>query len=89
MVGISAGKGFTALRNIDQFALLGISPATKLSFEELLKQAIRVAVLLHPDKIPPNVNPAFTSATANDLKGWLQTHANSEADPQESRQIVL
>jgi hypothetical protein len=80
MVGISTGKGFTALRNVDQFALLGISPTTRLSFDELLKQAVRVAVLLHPDKIPPNVNPPFTSATANDLKCWLQLNATSEAD---------
>jgi hypothetical protein len=69
-----------ALRNVDQFALLGIRPTTKLSFEELLKQAIRVAVLLHPDKVPPNVDPPFTSATANDLKSWLQLNGTSEAD---------
>jgi hypothetical protein len=80
MVGIAAGKGFMALRNVDQFALLGIRPTTKLSFEELLKQAIRVAVLLHPDKVPPNVDPPFTSATANDLKSWLQLNGTSEAD---------
>jgi hypothetical protein len=30
MVGIAAGKGFMALRNFDQFALLGIRPTTKL-----------------------------------------------------------
>jgi hypothetical protein len=81
MVGIAAGRGFTALRHVDQFALLGISPATKLTFEELLKQAIRVAVLLHTDfNKPSKVVPPFPSATANDLKGWLQVNANSEAD---------
>jgi hypothetical protein len=85
MVGIATGRGFKTLRHVDQFALLGMSPATKLTFEELLKQAIRVAVLLHTDfDKPSKVVPPFPSATANDLKGWLQANANSEADRQKA-----
>jgi hypothetical protein len=76
MVGIKAGKGFTLLQDIDQFALCGISPETKLNFDELHKQAIRVAALLHDDfKKPAGTVVPFSSATANDLKGWLQGHA--------------
>lgn len=81
MVGINAGPGFTLLANIDQFALCGISPDTRLTFQELLKQAVRVAALLHTDfKRPPGTTPPFRSATANDLKGWLQEQAYSESD---------
>lgn len=49
MVGIKAGRGFNELHTVDQFALCGISPKTKLGFEELLEQAIRIAALLHTD----------------------------------------
>lgn len=73
MVGINAGKGFTLLEHVDQFALCGFSPQTKLNFDELLKQAIRVSALLHDDfKKPAGTIVPFSSATANDLKGWLQ-----------------
>lgn len=76
MVGIQAEKGFTLLEHVDQFALCGISPETKLDFDELLKQAIRVSALLHDDfKKPAGTVAPFSSATANDLKGWLQEHA--------------
>ena len=76
MVGINAGKGFTMLQDIDQFALCGFSPQTKLNFDELLKQAIRVSALLHDDfKKPAGTVVPFSSATANDLKGWLQEQA--------------
>jgi hypothetical protein len=76
MVGINAGKGFTLLEHVDQFALCGISPDTKLNFDELLKQAIRVSALLHDDfKKPAGTVVLFPSATANDLKGWLQEQA--------------
>ena len=76
MVGIKAGKGFTLLEHVDQFALCGFSPQTKLNFDELLKQAIRVSALLHDDfKKPAGTVVPFSSATANDLKGWLQEQA--------------
>jgi hypothetical protein len=76
MVGINAGKGFTLLEHVDQFALCGFSPQTKLNFDELLKQAIRVSALLHDDfKKPAGSVAPFSSATANDLKGWLQEQA--------------
>ena len=76
MVGIKAGKGFTLLEHIDQFALCGFSPQTKLNFDDLLKQAIRVSALLHDDfKKPAGTVVPFSSATANDLKGWLQEQA--------------
>ena len=76
MVGIKAGKGFTLLEHVDQFALCGFSPQTKLNFDELLKQAIRVSALLHDDfKKPAGTVTPFSSATANDLKGWLQEQA--------------
>jgi len=76
MVGIKAGKGFTLLEHVDQFALCGFSPQTKLNFDELLKQAIRVSALLHDDfKKPSGIVVPFSSATANDLKGWLQEQA--------------
>lgn len=76
MVGIKAGKGFTLLEHVDQFALCGFSPQTKLNFDELLKQAICVSALLHDDfKKPAGTVVPFSSATANDLKGWLQEQA--------------
>jgi hypothetical protein len=76
MVGINAGKGFTLLEHVDQFALCGFSPETKLNFDELLKQAIRISALLHDDiKKPAGTVVPFSSATANDLKGWLQEQA--------------
>jgi hypothetical protein len=34
MVGIDTHQSFTLLRIIDQFALCGISPGTKLTFDE-------------------------------------------------------
>jgi hypothetical protein len=83
MVGIDTRprEGFTALRSVDQFALCGISPETRLTFEELRRQATRVSVLLHSDfRRPPKVTLPFSSAIANDLKGWFQDHANSEGD---------
>ena len=76
MVGIKAGKGFTLLEHVDQFALCGFSPKIKLNFDNLLKQSIRVSALLHDDfKKPAGTVVPFSSATANDLKGWLQEQA--------------
>lgn len=81
MVGIKAGRGFKELYTVDQFALCGISPKTRLTFEELLKQSIRISVLLHTDfRKPPGVKLPFSSASANDLKGWLQAQSRSESD---------
>jgi len=81
MVGIDAGYDFALLHTVDQFALCGISPGIRLTFEELLKQARRVAALLHSDFTAKlGINPPFPSATANDFKGWLQQHAHSESD---------
>jgi hypothetical protein len=83
MVGIDTRprKGFTALRTVDQFALCGISPATRLTFEELRKQATRVSALLHSDfRRTPKVTLPFSSAVAKRLKGWLQEQANSEKE---------
>lgn len=84
MVGIDAYYGkheFALLYNVDQFALCGINPSTRLTFEELVKQARRVAALLHNDFAKPSgVIPPFTSATANDLKGWLQEHSHSDSE---------
>lgn len=79
MVGIDAGREFKQLHNIDQFALCGISPTIKLTFQELLKQAIRVAALLHDDfRKPQGVISPFSSTVANDLKDWLQAQVSDE-----------
>lgn len=86
MVGIHAGREFKELHNVDQFALCGISPTTRLTFRELRKQAIRVSVLLHDDfKRPQGIVPPFSSAVANDLKSWLQ----AQAGDWESRAVRL
>lgn len=80
MVGIDTGREFQELHKVDQFALRGVSPEVRLTFLELQKQSIRVAVLLHDDfKKPQDVVPPFSSAVANGLKGWLQAQVSDKA----------
>lgn len=80
MVGIDVGRQFQELHEVDQFALCGVRPEVRLTFLELQKQAIRVAVLLHDDfKKPQGVVPPFSSAVANGLKGCLQAQVSDKA----------